>query len=362
MDCPHIPELGYGEFSKRLHDKVAGQRIPIVGSVELTFQCNLRCKHCYLDPIHDGIPGPQPLTVDEYRGIFSQLADAGTLWLLLTGGEPLLHRDFHDIYLAAKRAGFIITLFTNGTLFTPQLADLLAEWRPFQVEITLYGLTQATYESVTGIPGSHARCMRGIELLRERGVPFNLKTIAMTLNVHELEEMKAFAADLGVVFRFDPVINACLDGGMGCAQYRLSAEEVADLDVSDPRRMKEWLRFQETASSRKVKPEFLYQCGAGLHSYHIDPYGQLSICMLSRTSQVDLRQTSFLEGWETTLKQERWRTDVLNPTCTSCDLRLLCGQCPGVAQMEMNDPAAPVPYLCEIAHQRAQVLGLAVVS
>jgi len=215
MDCPHIPELGYGEFSKRLHEKVAGQRLPIVGSMELTLQCNLRCKHCYLDTVHDGMPESRELTVEEYREIFRQLAEAGTLWLLLTGGEPLLRPDFDEIYLAAKRAGFIITLFTNGTLITPRLADLLAEWRPFQVEITLYGLTQATYERVTGIPGSHKRCMTGIELLKERGIPFNLKTIAMTLNVHELEGMKAFAESLGVGFRFDPIINAGVDARAG---------------------------------------------------------------------------------------------------------------------------------------------------
>lgn len=360
MDCPHIPELGYGEFSQRLHDKVAGQRIPIVGSVELTLQCNMRCKHCYLDNVHDGVPGLRELTVDEYKGIFSQLAEAGTLWLLLTGGEPLSRPDFTEIYLAAKRQGFILTLFTNGTLITPEIADLLADWRPFQVEITLYGLTQETYERVTGIPGSHAKCMRGIELLHDRGVPFNLKTIAMTLNIHELKGMKAFADSLDVGFRFDPVINACIDGGGGCIQYRLPAEEVIALDLADPRRMEAWQEFWDFISQRPGNPELLYQCGAGLSSYHIDPYGQLSICMMSRGHQYDLRAGAFREGWEVFLKQERFRTDVLNPTCATCSLLSLCGQCPGMAEMEVGDPAAPVPYLCEIAHQRAQAFGIVV--
>lgn len=358
MDCPYIPELGYGEFSKRLHDKVAGQRIPIVGSIELTFQCNLRCKHCYLDNVHDGIPGQRELSVEEYKGIFGQLADAGTLWLLITGGEPLWRPDFAEIYLAAKRAGFIVTLFTNGALLTPQLADLLADWRPFQVEITLYGLTQETYERVTGIPGSHAKCMRGIELLKERGIPFNLKTIAMTLNVHEMEGMKAFAESLDVGFRFDPIISACIDGGGGCIQYRLPPEEVVRLDESDPRRMEAWQEFLDFVRERSVNPETLYQCGAGLSAYHIDPFGQLSICMMSRQHQYDLREGTFREGWEVFLKQERFRSDVLNPKCATCELLSLCGQCPGTAFMEMGDPASPVPYLCEIAHQRAKAFGI----
>ena len=101
--------------------------------------------------------------------------DEGCLWFLLTGGEPLVRRDFLEIYQYIKRKGLLATVFTNGTLLTPKIADVLAEWRPFAIEITLYGRTQETYERVTGIPGSHARCMRGIELIMERGLPLNLK-------------------------------------------------------------------------------------------------------------------------------------------------------------------------------------------
>ena len=136
-----------------------------------------------------------------------EVTDAGCLWLLLTGGEPLLRRDFLDIYTYAKRKGLILTLFTNGTLITPRIADYLAEWRPFNIEITLYGATQETYERVTGIPGSYARCRRGIDLLLERKLPLNLKTMVMTLNHHELDQMKSLAASLGVQFRFDPIMQ-----------------------------------------------------------------------------------------------------------------------------------------------------------
>ncbi|MBN1261868.1 MAG: radical SAM protein [Anaerolineae bacterium] len=358
MDCVHIPELGYGDFSLRLHDKATQDRIPLGGSLELTLRCNLRCQHCYLMGMRDGIPGMRELSLEEYRGIFDQLADAGTLWLLMTGGEPLVRSDFMDIYESAKRRGFIVTLFTNATLITPRIADFLAEWRPFQVEVSLYGRTQETYERVTGIPGSHARCMRGIELLVARGIKVNLKTIAMTLNVHELDAMQTFADDLGVSFRFDPVINAGLNGSQAPVSFRLSPEQIVALDLQDERRMDGFHRFVDQFGERRGDSRYLYQCGAGIRSFHIDPYGKLSICMMSRAQQYDLRGGTFREGWGDFLKKVRFQPAPVGNKCANCPLLALCGQCPAVATMENADPLSPVAFLCEITHLRAEALGL----
>ena len=169
MECPHIPEIQYSDFSKRLHEKVAGQRIPINGSLELTFRCNLRCVHCYAAHGHQGIPGKQELTFAEICGILDQIVDEGCLWLLLTGGEPLLRPDFLDIYTYAKRKGLLVTLFTNGTLITPRIADYLADWRPLKVEITLYGRTQETYEARKGEIYALGRARLELEHMHNRG-------------------------------------------------------------------------------------------------------------------------------------------------------------------------------------------------
>jgi len=358
MDCPHIPELGYGEFSKRLHDKVAGQRIPIVGSLELTFRCNLRCVHCYVAHGHRGIPGRQELTQAEICDILGQVVDEGCLWLLLTGGEPLLRPDFLDIYTYAKRKGLILTLFTNGTLLTPPMVDHLAEWRPFVVEITLYGRTQETYERVTGVPGSHARCMRGIDLLLDRGIPLKLKTMLMTLNQHEVWDMKAYADSLGVDFRFDPLLNAGLDGSLAPTQFRLAPEEAVAFDLADAKRMEHWRRFCDRFIGAPPDPESLYICGAGLSSFHVGPYGELSACMIARQPGYDLRGGSFRQGWREFIPQVRAPKRTRETACARGDLISLCGQCPGWSQLEYGDQERPVAYLCAVAHRRAQAFGL----
>lgn len=359
MECPQIPVTGYGEFSRRLHEKMHGQRIPITGSIELTARCNLRCVHCYINlPVGDRQARERELSSREFCDVLDQIVDEGCLWLLVTGGEPLIRSDLLDIYTHAKKKGLLITLFTNGTTITPRIADHLAEWRPFAVEITLYGRTQETYERVTGVSGSYKRCMRGIELLLERNLPVKVKSMVMTLNRHEVWDMKAFAEGLGVEFRFDPVLNVRLDGDRKPATFRISAEEVVALDLADEKRGKSWREFCDKFWGPPVHPEYLYHCGAGVGTFHVDSYGQLSVCMMSRLPSYHLRQGTFREGWYEfvphVLAQKRSR----ETPCQSCELIALCGQCPGWAQMESGEQEDPVEYLCQIAHLRAEAFGL----
>ncbi|MBN1668473.1 MAG: radical SAM protein, partial [Anaerolineales bacterium] len=136
-DVATLTQDSYSAFSYRLTQKADQARLPIAGSLELNLRCNLRCKHCYVSHGHGGIPGEVELSRAEIERLLGELAEAGTLWLLLTGGEPLLRRDFPEIYLAARRQGMLLTVFTNGTLITPRKADFFAEWRPFSLEISL---------------------------------------------------------------------------------------------------------------------------------------------------------------------------------------------------------------------------------
>jgi MoaA/NifB/PqqE/SkfB family radical SAM enzyme len=186
--------ISYGEYSARMHRPHAGNRIPRNGSIELTHRCPLTCAHCYNNlPIGDRQAQDGELTLAQYRRILDELVEAGCVWLLFTGGEIFARPDFMDIYRHAKQRGFIITLFTNGTMLTPALVEELRQWPPFSIEITLYGHTAETYEALTGVPGSHARCLRGIQMLLAAGLPLKLKTVAVSHNKHEVIQMRAFA-------------------------------------------------------------------------------------------------------------------------------------------------------------------------
>ena len=170
--------------------------------------------------------------------------------------------------------------------------------------------------------------------------------------------MEAYARGLGVEFRYDPTLNVRLDGGRQPAQLRLTPQEVVALDLADERRMQAWGEFCEKYLGPPARPDDLYQCGAGSGTFHVDPYGRLSACMMARQPGYDLRQGTFREGWREFLPRVRAQQRTVETACQRCELVTLCGQCPGWGQMEAGDQEAPVAYLCEVAHRRAEALGL----
>lgn len=354
----------YSEFSQVVHANVGGKLVPIDGTIEVTNRCPLTCAHCYNNlAMNDGHARNRELTTEEHFRIVDEVAQMGCLWLLYTGGEIFARRDFLEIYKHAKKAGLLVTLFTNGVLISEAIADTLADWRPFAVEITLYGRTRETYERLTGIPGSYDKCLRGVDLLRERGIPVKLKTVAVSINQHEVYAMKKFAEDLGVDFKFDPMINPRIDCSASPLAVRLTPQDVVNLDLQDPKRVAEWRRLAiECAPPPLPAGEWpqVYECGAGMNSFAIDPYGQLTMCVLSHKDNYDLKGGTFREGWEYFLRNVRTRPATRITKCTSCALRSLCGMCAANGELENNDPEKPVDYLCRVAHLRARAFDVPV--
>ena len=353
----------YADFSLKLHQRVMPDRVPVNGAIEVTQRCPLRCLHCYNNlPMQDQEARLSELSFEEHCHILDQITEAGCLWLLFTGGEVFARKDFLDIYTYAKQKGLLITLFTNGVLIDKKIATYLSEWRPFSIEISIYGRTKETYEQITGVPGSYERCMRGINLLMGRGLPLKLKTMALTINRQELWEMKQFAEQvLGLDFRFDAMINPRIDHSHLPLEVRLSPQDIVELDLQDPKRAEEWQSFA-TRFNRPLKaPEqcdALYHCGGGVSTFAIGPSGMLSTCVLSHDETYDLQKGSFREGWEHFLLRVK-QQKITRPTkCVACEIKPMCGMCPANASLEHGDPEQPVDFLCQVAHLRAYALGL----
>lgn len=359
-----IETQSYSEFSRVVHDQVNPLRIPVNGTIEITNRCPLECAHCYNNlPMADGSARSRELTTADHKRILDELFDMGCLWLLYTGGEILARADFLEIYQYAHAKGFLITLFTNATLVTERVADLLAKHPPFDIEVTLYGRTKATYESLTGIPGSFEKCLRGIDLILARGLPLKLKTVALTINKHELPAMKKFAEELGVEFKFDPMINPRIDCSSSPLAVRLTPAEIVSLDLDDPERVSEWRRLAIECAPvlpEEAEARMLYDCGGGVNSFAIDPYGDMSICVLSHFDRYNVREGTVREGWEQFLLKVRTRKISRVTKCTRCALKSLCGSCAANAELEAGDPEAPVDFLCKTAHLRAEVFGVEV--
>ena len=353
-----IVQISLRQFGEHLQREYGERKSPISGTFELTLRCNLNCVHCYGRlPLDDKQSQREELNFSEVCTLLDDAAQAGCLWLLITGGEPLVRPDFVEIYTYAKKKGFLTSLFTNGTLITEKLANHLQEYSPYLVEITLYGVTRETHERVTRVSGSFKQSLRGIHRLLERGIPLNLKTMAMTINRHEIRDLERFAHELGVKFRFDPIINAPFNGHREALSLRLTPEQVLKLDFADDRRVDS---YRELCQKLKGAPgtDKLYGCGAGLSNFHIDPYGQMSICMSARRPSYNLRRGSLQDGFYNFFPRVRSQKPKSSYPCGRCDLHFLCSSCPGLAYAEMGDQEAVVDYYCRIANLRAEALGL----
>ena len=244
---------------------------------------------CYTDCFNRPEFVRQELTTSEILRIMDELAEAGTLELCLTGGEPMARTDFFDIYDHAVRSGFLVTVFTNGTLMTEVHADRFAALPPHRIEISLHGATQETFERITQGRGSHDRCLHAIRLLLDRHIPLVLKTTAMTLNQHEVLTIKRYVASLGSVgYKLGEEMRPELDGGAGPFHYSLSEQALTTLNRQDDDLWAEACRQQSAVCS---------PCRSGMQRFHIDAYGHLQLCSGNRTRSYDLRTGSFREGF-----------------------------------------------------------------
>jgi radical SAM protein with 4Fe4S-binding SPASM domain len=341
------------------------KRVPISASIEVTRRCNNRCVHCCSNlPLKDQSARQNEMDAAEHFRILDEIAAAGCLWVLFTGGEIFARKDFLDIYAHAKQQGFLITLFTNGTLITPDVADYLVELPPFNIEITLYGHTRRIYEQVTVVPGSYDRCLQGIRLLTERKLPLKLKSMALTVNQGEIRQMKRFVEeDLGLEFRFDALINPRYDCSQSPLDVRLAPLDVVKMDLCDPVRVAEWQKFASKFGgppSSDKEARMLWRCGGGLNAFAIDPYGKLQMCAMYQDGAYDLRRGSFKQGWEQALYKLRQKTISRETKCVACGIRSMCGMCPAHAQLECLDAEIPIDFLCQVAHLRAYTFGITV--
>lgn len=340
------------EYRRWFDRKATGSRVPLSGSLELTRRCNLRCIHCYVEDRAGGAPVfPGELPTVRWLALVDEIAAAGCLHLLLTGGEPALHPYFEAIYSRIRTRGLLPVVFTNGTAMGDRILDLFQDLPPRAVEVSLYGATAPVYEAVTGVPGSFARCRGGIERLLARGIPVRVKTVVLTVNEPEVESMRAMAMAWGVRFRLDAAIFPRFDGGRAPLALRVPPDRAVGLEFADPEMGRRWEEFY--GRYRDVPgSDSLYPCGAGRTLFHVTAGGSLTPCLMARTPAADLAREDFETGWRKLDPAGRERKKPAGFACGECNLNALCGYCPAFFELENGAEDRQSEYLCGIGRER----------
>ena len=349
-----MKELQYKDFSLATHKKNWRKRRPNVCQFELTFSCGLHCQHCYSDCYNEPDYIKKELTTEEIKYLLDKIRDSGIIWLCFTGGDPLARADFLEIYSYAKNKGFIITIFTNGFSMTQNLADYLAKFPPFVIEITLNAVTKKTFEEISQRSGSFEKTMQGLTLILERNLPLKIKTMVTKKNLEEIHRIKKFVEDLGMKFNPSCQIYPRLNHDLTPCSLRVRPGEV--LEINEELGLGQ-IEAQDCFSSNfseavLEKSKYLFRCAAGGgDGVHIDPYGKMFFCPNIRRPAVDLLNGgSIQKGLYQLFPQMRKKEFKTISRCRDCEIAQFCMSCPGRAYLETGNLEAPVEWFCELAH------------
>jgi len=315
----YVEKIDLDHFA--LWEKVRKKELLSQMSMELTERCNNNCVHCYINlPADDEEAKKKEITFEEIREIVDEAARMGCLFWHLTGGEPFLREDLPDIYLYLKRKGMRVTLFTNATLVNSEIGHLFKKYPPQSLEVSIYGLSQKTYEAVTRNPGSFDAFRQGINLLKENRIPFTLKATVLPQNFHEIKEMRDFAQSLtgqplGLVLKLNLGSRFSGGGKRGLIKrLRLPCDKAMGVLKQDERRYRKDIERFCQKFLGAPQNDHLFCCGAGVDGCHIDAYNNFQLCMLLRHPDCvySLREGSFKKAWEVEVRNEAKRPVALS--------------------------------------------------
>jgi len=320
--------------------------------LEITYRCNLKCLHCYVVRNNKN-----ELTTKQFFNILDQLKELGTLYLTISGGEPLVREDFFEIAEYAKRNNFALRIFTNAVLIDSKIAEKIKKLKPLAVEVSLYGL-EKTHDEITQIKGSFKKSVNGIKLLKKRNIPVLAKCTLLDRNILEVWKLKDFVEkDLKIRMRGiggGLAISPCDDGDLRPLNYLPTDEQ-----------LKWYMKEEKKFLKRKIKQGPIYKksrlnfnlCGAGIIGINITPYGEVNPCVQIRTrnkiSEGKEIRDIWLNGKEFKLLRQTKIKDLED--CRDCEYEKFCFRCAGISYLLTGSFTKPYPDACRQARIRKEI-------
>jgi radical SAM protein with 4Fe4S-binding SPASM domain len=324
--------------------------VPFNVHLDVTYRCNERCVHCYLDHDDHG-----EMTLKEIEALLDQLAEAGVFFLTLSGGEVLMRMDFFDILRYARKLMFNVKVKTNAFMIREKEADLFRELGVQAIQISIYSHRAEVHDGITKLPGSLKRSVAAIRLLKSRGLNVTMANVLMRQNLNDYAGVKALAGELGVQVMTDPTITPKMDGDRSILSIGLRSAQLDRVfrDADLVGNVDEFCAPPPAADKAILDG---LPCSAG-HSYcYISPYGDVYPCVQFPLPCGNVRKQEFLDIWRQSMQLNEVRSIRARdlPTCSSCSHVGGCSRCPGLAYMEGN-MRGPSSLDCEKSFARTGI-------
>ena len=308
--------------------------VPLGVQLDLTYRCNERCVHCYLDHHDRG-----EMTLAEIKDLLTQMADAGVFFLTISGGEIFLRRDLFDILEHARRLMFSVKIKTNAILIKESQARRLGELDIEGVQISIYSHRPEVHDAITLVPGSLERSLTGARLLRAEGIKVSFANVLMQQNLADYTAVRALAGEVGAHFTVDPTVTPMMDGDRSILALNIGQAALREV-FRDPALVDDVDEFCAPPSG-PLSEEDAYNstpCSAGHNSCYVSPYGDVYPCVQFPLPSGNVRETKFIDIWRHSPQLAEVRSITLGDLegCPSCGNQPTCSRCPGLAYMEGN--------------------------
>jgi radical SAM protein with 4Fe4S-binding SPASM domain len=324
--------------------------VPISVHLDITYRCNERCEHCYLDHDDKG-----ELSIAEIKELLIQLAEAGVIFLTISGGEPLLRRDFFDIVAYARSLLFNVKLKSNAVMIREQEAQRLKNLGVEQVQISIYSHRPEVHDGITKLPGSLQRSIAAIRFLKSQGLKVTIANVLMRQNMDHHLGVHELARELGANYTLDPTITPMMDGNPSTLRLRAPTKILQEA-FRDPAVVGNVEEFCAPPPAADDDVMDGLPCSAGHTACYVSPYGDVYPCVQFPLPSGNVRRQRFIDIWKYSpqLKEVRAIRARDLPTCSSCSHVASCTRCPGLAYME-GDMRGPSTADCEKSFVRTGI-------
>jgi len=320
------------DLMQEVTEKAMALGVPLAVQVDLTYRCNERCVHCYLDHHDHG-----EMNTTEIKHLLDQMAEAGVFILTLSGGEIFLRKDFFAILEYARQLMFCVKLKTNAVLIREQDALRIRELGVESIQVSIYSHRPEVHDAITLIPGSLKRSVDAIRFLKSLGLKVIIANVLMIQNRQDYPGVHALAAELGVECTLDPTVTPMMDGNRSTVSLGVDHSALREV-FRDPALVGDVDEFCAIPAKTGETELEAIPCSAGHTACYVSPYGDVFPCVQFPVPTGNVRQQRFVDIWRHSERMNEVRSIRVKDltTCTQCSHVSSCTRCPGLAYMEGN--------------------------
>ena len=309
--------------------------------IEINDNCNFQCDHCYL-----GIKEKKYMNFDLFKKIIDQLYDLGCLSILITGGEPLLNPAFKNMYLYAKERGFLVSINTNGSVLTDEILNVFKRYKPYTIEISIYGYDNKSYINFTH-NNAYNLVINNAYKLKNNNINIKLKTVVTKKNYTYLNKMIKIADKINVPFRYDYIVFPKIMENDKNNSEVLDPATIIDIIKKDKRSKKHF--NSKIVNLMRSDDNHIFQCLGGEQNIYIDVDGNINMCVALVNDHHNINNISIKETIE---KFRDFKSKILfkkHDKCFKCNKKSICRYCPARFKLETGSFNKCPSWYCNLA-------------